>query len=218
MSQEHGTAGCPAAEARWPSTPHHTGVVRLFASIDIPRWIAEPLEERLPPLPDGVRGIPRQRWHLTLAFYGEVDAEGADCIRRRLGERLAHWPGPALRLRIVGGGAFSGGASYLAVSGETQAHQEALLELARLCQRVGLRCHAPGTSPRERFRAHVTVSRLRRGAGLPPDYLQALQQIGSPEWEPRSIDLVESMLHNGPQYVVRDRFPLPAPRVGDAGG
>ncbi len=97
---------------------------------------------------DGPRWVPPERWHLTLAFYGEVPdrevAKVVDRLDRRLGDVAD------LALALTGAGAFSRRAVWLGVTGDV----------------APLRAW-PGWCARDRgrpYRPHLTVARLRGDA------------------------------------------------------
>ena len=177
----------------------------MFASLAVPPDLAGVLDPGLPAVPEGVRAIPAERWHLTLAFFGELDDGALDCVARRM-QRLSRTG--AIALQVAGGGGFSGGVGYLAVVG-VAGHDEAHLRaLALQCDRSGRSCDAPGTSGRYRFRAHITVARSRRHGRLPPHLRDALATVRSPVWSVDEVLLVSSHLGAQPSYDVLRRFSL----------
>ena len=188
--------------------------MRLFACLTPPQWLAEHLAPALPPLPEEARAIPPQRWHLTLAFYGELDATGAACVERRLQQRLrdpAAAPGgraSALSLQVAGGSAFGAAVAYLAVEGAAAGDTARLRSIAEVCLRVGKACDAPGAQGRERFRPHITVARARRHRSLPADYTQRLGEVRSPVWTAERVELLVSLPGPQPRYDVVRSYPV----------
>ncbi len=183
--------------------------MRVFASLPVPPGLTDSLRPALPGAPDGVRAVPGERWHLTLAFYGQMDAPGVDCLRRKLQRRVAAWsamgPHVPLRLRVVGGGAFPGGAVFLAVA-QVDAHPALRVgDLARECVRAGRGCDAPGIGNRQHFRAHITVARARRHGAVPLEFVERLQLVRSPAWPAGEVRLMASTLGPKPRYEVLDR-------------
>lgn len=158
-----------------------------------------------PAPPPGARPVPPRRWHLTLAFYGELDEAAAGRLSQVLAARIAH---RCVRLRVRGGGVFRGGAAHLSVAGDTAVDEAALRDLATVCRRAGLACGAPGARPGERFRPHLTVARFRGAARAPQAYLEALRAVTAGSWTCSEVHLVESFLGPDPWYQVRRRFPL----------
>jgi RNA 2',3'-cyclic 3'-phosphodiesterase len=72
---------------------------RLFAAIDLPES-AKHLLVRLDPQIRGVRWLPSEQFHLTLGFFGHVDAETEDTLREKLA--AIQWHAFFLPLREVG--------------------------------------------------------------------------------------------------------------------
>ncbi|OEV08074.1 2'-5' RNA ligase family protein, partial [Streptomyces nanshensis] len=62
-----------------------------------------------------LRWTERANWHITLAFYGEVDEARSDGLRERLARAARR--GRPLRLRIAGGGHFGERSLWAAVQG-----------------------------------------------------------------------------------------------------
>ena len=144
-------------------------------------------------LPAGVRWVPAERWHLTLAFYGN-DAS----LPERTGyldERMAGLAAPVLRL--AGAGTFPG-VLWVGAQPVAPADREALRRLAL----------AAGAG--RKFRPHVTVARWRLdhpGAAL-TDQLAAYR---GPTWTAGEVSLVHSTPGSkGPDYATVHRVRLAA--------
>ncbi len=176
--------------------------MRLYAALCLPGSISGAIE---PPAADGMRAIPKDRWHITLAFYGECDERNLECLQHRLAARLAGLGRPIVR--IIGGGSFPG-IAYLSVAGASEPDNERLHQLALVCQRTGGACGTPGTRGRQRFRAHVTVGRMRGGAPVDALLLERLNDTRSPQWPVDRVELVQSVLGPRPVYTTLDTFPL----------
>ncbi len=142
----------------------------------------------------GPRWIPPERWHLTLAFYGELPDVEVDKVVDRLHRRLR---GAAdLSLALAGAGAFSRRAVWLGVTGD-------LTQLGALATSVA----------RERgrtYRPHLTVARLR-GDTDPAGAVAALSTYAGPAWSAGAVHLVRSHLGPAPTYDDIATWPL-APR------
>lgn len=181
--------------------------MRLFAAIAIPEDVRAAVEPRLPEAVEGLRRIPAERWHLTLAFYGDASEAGAACLEEGLQRRLAAAGAP--RLLVRGGGRFAT-VAFLSVVGAAPRDDANLRGLARGCHRAGASCGLPDTSGPFRFRAHITVARSR-GGGIPPAFVQGLEPIESSGWVADRVQLVTSVLGPEPRYGVRRTFPVAAP-------
>ncbi len=149
-----------------------------------------------------VRWQPPERWHLTLAFLGQAEAATATRrIARTLPQRAFAGAGP---IRLTGAGAF-GPVLWAGVE-----HGPWLTELASELQQA---LHVPD----RRFRAHVTVGRIR---GPDPRararlVLADLPEHAGPWWTPLEVTLVDSVTGPNPLYHVLERWPLePLPDPG----
>lgn len=168
---------------------------RLFVAIwpppDAVAHITAALAAERPDAPD-LRWQPPDRWHITLAFLGEADAERSH--RRLARTRLV----PVGRLRIAGSGAF-GPIVWLGVE-----HGRGLADLA-----AGLQ--ATLRVPDRRFRAHVTVARARGRSGAPTarQAAEVLSGYRGPAWTPHEVTLVRSVGGPAPRYEVLGSRHLP---------
>ena len=128
--------------------------MRLFVALRLPADVAAHAESALAPVRvehPGPRWVPPERWHLTLAFHGEVPDDKVAGLADKLARRvLRHGP---LELRLRGSGHFSRRALWLGVDGDL----DRMRSLARDVTADG--------SP---FRAHLTVARLRGGVDPAP--------------------------------------------------
>ena len=140
-----------------------------------------------------LRWQPANRWHLTVAFLGQADAEQAAARLDALAE--GDWdPAP---IRLAGAGCF-GPILWVGVDGGPW-----LPDLARSVQR------ALRTEDR-RFTPHVTVARGRgRDANrLARAAIPALEPLRSPPWTPHELTLVASITGPHPRYTVLRAWPL----------
>jgi RNA 2',3'-cyclic 3'-phosphodiesterase len=145
-----------------------------------------------------IRWQPAERWHVTLAFLGQADPEES---RRRIAAHvITGLPAPE-PVRLAGAGAF-GSVIWVGVE-----HGPWLGDLASGLQRA-LRVAD------RRFRAHVTVGRVR-GEGGPArarEVVPLLRPHDGPGWTPAELTLVESSTGPAPEYRICDRWPLGPPR------
>jgi RNA 2',3'-cyclic 3'-phosphodiesterase len=168
--------------------------VRLFAAVVPPPDALAHLEAAIDPVraahPD-LQWVPRGRWHLTLAFYGEVEEAAVPRLRRRI-SRAAR-AGEALSLRLAGAGHFGGRALWVGLQG----------------QRDELRALARGVAVDGRpYRPHLTVARVRRDSD-PRAAAMLLTSYDGPGWTARELLLVRSHLGPAPRHE-----PIGAWRVG----
>ncbi|CAL9496303.1 RNA 2',3'-cyclic phosphodiesterase [Streptomyces sp. enrichment culture] len=188
--------------------------MRLFAAVLPPDEVIRALAaeiDRLKRLPgaDGLRWTGRPGWHLTLAFYGEVDGTLVPDLADRLA-RAAHRTEP-FRLALSGGGQFGRGrALWTGAEGD-------LPTLALLADRAEAAGRKAGVEMGEhrRYKAHLTVARSRDATDTRP-YVDALAPFTSPSWTVAELVLVRSNLPRSgtagerPRYEPVGRWPLGA--------
>jgi len=176
--------------------------VRLFAAIDLPSGVADSLAERVAEAQrtDAVmRWVPREEWHLTLAFFGSVRDDRVEELLTRL-RRAAARSGP---LTLEMGAADVVGSPrrtrvlWCAVSSDS-AGLAALAASSRAAgRRIGL--DIPALAPDVRFRPHVTVARVPRPGDVSAT-VEAMNGAGSApaRWTAEQAVLVRSDLGDGP--------------------
>jgi 2'-5' RNA ligase len=197
--------------------------MRLFAALPLPRELVEAIGgwrvEACTHLPAGDwRDLPRENWHLTLAFYGDVGGRQADSLAEAL-EECACSALP-LQLQLAGFGVFPkpARANVFWIGVEDAAAGGALASLAGCCRRAGFATVRKRGAKSEPFRGHVTLAR-RRGFPdvLPMDALAAMPQAPAMAWEAKYLQLICSTLHkDGARYQVCEEFTLG--ESGQSGG
>jgi 2'-5' RNA ligase len=166
--------------------------VRLFVALRPPREALADLESRLPQWP----GAP-ERWHLTLAFLGDVPA--VEPVDAELAAELAGAPAPELVL--AGSGTF-GRTVWVGLDGELDRLQELARRVSSAVRRAGVPLE------RRRYRPHLTV-----GRGGRPDPAR-LSGYRGPAWTAREVELVRSDLGRTVTHTVLARYPLTSPSPG----
>ncbi len=159
--------------------------MRLFVALRPPAAALDHASAAVGPVrraEPGPRWVPPERWHLTLAFYGDVDDSEAERLRRRLGRVLAGVP--PMSLVLAGAGAFRRRAVWLGVAGDV----DALRATAAAVDRD----HRP-------YRPHLTVARLR-GETDPAGAVAALSTYAGPPWTATEVHLVRSHLGPDPRH------------------
>ena len=141
-----------------------------------PRWAAAP-----------------ERWHVTLAFLGEV--AGPDDVHERLAAEVAGRD--AFELRLEGSGAFGrNGPVWVGVAGDVPA-------LHRLVDAVSCAVRRSGIAlERRAYRPHLTVGRRGHPSAA------ALASYVGPSWRAREVELVRSDLGRTVAHTVLARYPL----------
>ena len=164
--------------------------MRLFVAVRPPEEALRHLASVLPRWPSAP-----ERWHLTLAFLGEVDDH------RVLGRplRAACEAGAPLELQLAGSGTFGrGGPVWVGVAGDTAG-------LADLAGRVAEACRDAGADVERRpYRPHLTVG--RRGHPSPA----LLAGYRGTTWTAVEAELVHSVLGRSVEHRVLERYPLGA--------
>lgn len=123
--------------------------LRLFAAIALPDEIADRLEPLQRDLP-GASWRPRETFHLTLRFFGEID----EAMARDLDHEIALLSEAPFEMSLRGAGSF-GGREPSAVWAGVDA-PPALARLAAHCERSARRV---GLMPEpRRFMPHVTLA------------------------------------------------------------
>lgn len=179
--------------------------MRLFAAVDPPPNVVEQLTAALPPRDDGLRYVPPEQWHLTLAFYGEVAESKVPALQDGL-TRAADRSRP-LQLRLVGAGSFPRQAAkarvvWVGVDGDV----DELRRLADRCAGAGRRARIAMEA--RAFRPHLTLARARHGAVDATGVVTALAAFTSPWWTMSTVRLVRSTLGAKVVHETVAEFPL----------
>lgn len=167
--------------------------MRLFVALRPPPEVLAHAEAAVAPVrerhPD-LRFVPVERWHLTLAFYGEIPDDNVAGVIDMVGRKLRD--APRVRLSFAGAGVFARRALWLGVSGEVPA-------LRRVARAV--------TYDRRPYRPHLTLARLRGGVDAGAAAAELAGYAG-PSWVAESVELVRSRLGPRPVYEDVASWPL----------
>lgn len=175
---------------------------RLFVALDLPSGLRQALSDLGDQLDDGVRRIPADNLHLTLAFLGAVAVDDGPLLRDRLIPALEGPPAHVRVGRVVARPAL-GRARLVAV--ELDDVDGMLTALAaRVGDAVaGVRMSA---SPPRHFWPHVTIgrfsrpTRLRRSAFADGEHVFAITRVAlydshiTPSRPPRYEALMDARL------------------------
>jgi len=165
--------------------------VRLFAAIDPPADVQASLRQAMPAPDEHLRYVPPDQWHLTLAFYGEVDESKLETLIAGL-ERAAARSAP-MSVRLAAAGTFPRQATkarvvWVGLDGEV----DAVRRLADRCAGAGRRARIAMEA--RAFRPHLTLARARQGAVDATQVTGALGDFSSPWWKVTTVRLVHSHL------------------------
>ncbi|MDQ6986595.1 MAG: RNA 2',3'-cyclic phosphodiesterase [Mariprofundaceae bacterium] len=187
--------------------------MRLFAAIEVPEdvrqqiaawWTAASLH-----FPDGEwRDIPTRNWHITLAFYGDVDGGDVD----NLAEKLAVCASETAPMRLVTQdcGIFPRASRprvfWAGLVSDKQTKD--LKYLARCCRRAGHATLRKRTAKERPFRSHITLARAGEFATpLAAEFWQTLPDLPQLAWTASSLILFASRLTSaGAQYRRVEEF------------
>jgi RNA 2',3'-cyclic 3'-phosphodiesterase len=171
-------------------------LVRLFLALEPPAQVIAHLDGALGAAraahPE-LRWVDSRRWHLTLAFFGEVPDGRVDRLQQRLDRKIAG--SPAMALRFAGAGRFDGRVLWVGVHGDRA-------PLRALARRV-----AVDDRP---YRPHLTVARTRGPVDLRP-VVGTLEPYDGPGWRADAVHLVRSHLGPQPRYDDIATWPLAPP-------
>ncbi|WP_318306518.1 RNA 2',3'-cyclic phosphodiesterase [Amycolatopsis solani] len=161
----------------------------LFSALLPPDDVVAAVAEAVGEPGGGLRWEPPERWHVTLAYYGQDDVETRAAW---LGERLAGRAGAGVRLEKA---ATFPGVLWLTAAGP---------ELTPLA-------HAAGADAEARpYTAHLTLARFpREEPGLAARWKEKLAGFTSRQWHAAEVALVVSEREpGGPRYRVARVFEL----------
>ena len=160
--------------------------MRLFVALRPPPEALEDLRARLPRWPSAP-----ERWHLTLAFLGELPGP------EQVHDQLLAVRQPAFALRLEGSGTFGRqGPVWVGVGGELDALHDLADDVRRAVQAAGVQLD------RKAYRPHLTVGRR----GHPNS--AALSGYRGPAWRASEVELVRSDVGRSVVHTVLERFPL----------
>jgi 2'-5' RNA ligase len=150
------------------------------------------------------------RWHVTLAFLGEVDESRLGEVEAALGKVASAWPADhtgLLPLQVADGGRFNSGAAtilWAGLHGDMGSLTDLVGNLDRSLRGAGL----PVTG--RPFRPHLTLARC--GDRLSEEEVSAdladLHQYAGPRWTVDEIVLVRSHLGDEKTYERLRSWPL----------
>ncbi|MCO5993125.1 RNA 2',3'-cyclic phosphodiesterase [Actinoallomurus rhizosphaericola] len=178
--------------------------MRLFVALLPPANVLDEVEAAFAPHraahPD-LRWTRRPSWHVTLAFYGEVDEQVVPRILPRL-ERAAGRH-PRRELAFAGAGAFPRPASARVLWTGVEAD---LRRLADSCVAAARR-EGVDVDEHKRFHPHLTMARARDPLDLRSLVAELRGYEGSP-WTAEEINLVRSHLGPRARYETLGAWPL----------
>ena len=182
--------------------------MRLFAAVVLPDDVVAELDAAVAPHRDEVLAWTNpDQWHITLAFYGQVEDARVPELKMRLTRAAKRYP--VLSLALDGAGRFDKRTLWVGCSGDIAT----LRGIARSAAAAGSRIRASSADDAFRFRAHVTLARARYPVDLRP-YVAPLDAFRSRTWTVDAVSLVRSHLGAGAErhskYETLSTHPLAA--------
>ena len=175
--------------------------MRLFVAVTPPPAAIEHLSaavDRVSSLTGGPRWTPPERWHITLAFLGDVEESA-------LG-KIGAVTGSAFRLSIAGAGTFPERGAPRVLWAGLRGDVPALESLAKSARRAARRARI--AVDRKPFRAHLTLGRWRPDDMADRAVAQALADYRGPEFDITKCALMRSHLGPKPWYETLREWPL----------
>jgi|SRR6185437_4967411 len=182
--------------------------MRLFVALQPPPGALAELEAAVAPLRGdwpGLRWTGPDRWHVTLAFLGEVVADKLDGLEIRLA-RAAGRHQPA-ELSIGHGGAFPNQRRARVLISRIEGDQPALAALAASVAAGARRAGAPPPDEGRKFRPHLTLARCREPTDVGP-VVDVLAGFSGGGWLAAEMHLIRSHAGPKPRYETLGTWPL----------
>ena len=189
--------------------------MRLFVAFTPPPEALAELEAAVAPLRQSwpeLRWAGQDKWHVTLAFLGEVEAARRHELEIRL-ERAAGRHPPRV-VRIGPGGAFPSAGRARVLWAQITGEQSALDGLSALAASVAAGARRAGAPPPDEdrgYRPHLTLARVRRPADLRV-LVGELRGFHGSEWTASGIELIQSQQGSALRYETLARWSLGAGR------
>jgi 2'-5' RNA ligase len=177
--------------------------MRLFVALEPPPDARAELEAAVAPLRSEwprLRWAGQDRWHVTLAFLGEVHEEALEELATRLGRAAARKQ--ALRAHIGRGGAFPSARRARVLCAHIEGAAQALAEVGALAASVAAAARRAGAPPGDedrRYRPHLTLARCREPTDL-SELVATLAGFAGSAWTAQYIHLIRSYLGPQPRY------------------
>lgn len=187
--------------------------MRLFVAVDLSTAALSHLEAAVAaaPISTSLRPVPSTRWHLTVAFLGEVAEHRLQALTAAL-SAVAEESGP-IELRLRGAGTFPARPERARVLWVGVAGARPGME--RLAERSAAAARSAGIPVDDRaYAPHLTLARARGQSTATADAsaaVTALSAYSGPGWTVRSLRLVRSHLGPPARHDEVGAWPLAPP-------
>lgn len=185
--------------------------MRLFVALVPPADVLDEVAAALDAVkrwaPPVLRWTPREQWHLTLAFLGDVSPDLLPAVHSACATAIHdRYAAP---LQVAGAGRFGDRVLWAGIAGD----RPLLVDVA---DRLAVALRAAGIDVDDHpYRPHLTLARSPRGGA--PDLrptVAALADFLGRSWQPDALRLMQSRLGVGPGGQARHDqlacWPLPA--------
>jgi 2'-5' RNA ligase len=177
--------------------------MRLFVALVPPPSVREEVAHAVARLPSAIRAqlkrIGPERYHLTLAFLGDVPEEHTAPLVSCLSAVAV--AAPPLRLHVAGSGHFAERVLWLGLRGDTKPMQTLAASVTDAVTASGLDLQ------QKPYRPHLTVARPR-SEGSVVEAAAAMASYDGPSWVARDLFLMRSRLGVHPTYEPQTSWPL----------
>ncbi len=189
---------------------------RLFFAVQIPEEVKTEFEHtqtalRRRLLSTALRWTPREQFHLTLKFLGNVPGSKVEALGASLRQACAAFA--PVRLRAERTGFFPNPRAPRVLWAGVAGERDHLSRLQTAVETAAL--PFSGEKPAERFTAHVTLARIKeiRRAEIETlrPLVEGLSEKAFGEWTADGVDLIRSeLLSTGAKYTLLVTAPLAA--------
>ena len=183
--------------------------MRLFVALLPPPSVRAEVARAVARLPSTLRAdlkrISPERYHLTLAFLGDVPEEHTGPLVHSLS--AVAFDAPPLRLQVAGSGHFDERVLWLGLQGDVQPMNALAASVTEAVTASGLALQQKPHHP------HLTVARPR-GSGSVVEAAEAMTSYDGPSWVARDLFLMRSRLGVHPAYEPQMSWPLARVQVG----
>jgi 2'-5' RNA ligase len=183
--------------------------MRLFVALVPPPEVADEVARAVARLPSAIRAelrrISPERFHVTLAFLGDVPDGHTTPLVDGLAPVAAD--APPMRLHIAGAGHFDERVLWLGLHGDLEPMRLLACSVTEAVTASGLALQ------QKPHRPHLTVARPRT-SGSVLEAVQAMASYDGPSWTATDLVLMRSRLGLHPTYEPQKSWPLAAqPRL-----
>ncbi|MEX0321221.1 MAG: RNA 2',3'-cyclic phosphodiesterase [Puniceicoccaceae bacterium] len=173
---------------------------RLFLSIDIPDYVKDSLETLTEDKVKGFHYVPRERFHLTLKFIGDIPGQFQSEVEAAIDPIEVH----QFLLPIEGLGSFPPqGKPHAVWTGVSSAHPR----LFQLHKRIDDALFNIGIEPEKRiYHPHITIARVNHAADeTVKQYLKRHPDFGAAPFKVEEFHLMRSEVIDGHRVYNKEK-------------